>query len=211
VNYLVIEGNIGVGKSSLVKMLSEEMSSRTIFEQFEDNPFLPKFYENPDRYSFPLELSFLADRYKQHKTALSNLDMFAPLSIADYYFPKSLIFAGVTLEKDEYSLYRQLFDIIYQQIPMPDLYVYIHSPVHRLLKNIELRGRDYEKKIQGEYLKKIQDGYFEYMKNRTDMKILIIDSENIDFVNDEKDYVFVKNLIFNKEYEKGITRILQKY
>lgn len=192
-------------------MLSEEMSSRTIFEQFEDNPFLPKFYENPDRYSFPLELSFLADRYKQHKTALSNLDMFAPLSIADYYFPKSLIFAGVTLEKDEYSLYRQLFDIIYQQIPMPDLYVYIHSPVHRLLKNIELRGRDYEKKIQGEYLKKIQDGYFEYMKNRTDMKILIIDSENIDFVNDEKDYVFVKNLIFNKEYEKGITRILQKY
>ncbi|MCF8377932.1 MAG: deoxynucleoside kinase [Bacteroidales bacterium] len=210
-NYLVIEGNIGVGKSSLVKMLSAEMSSRTIFEQFEDNPFLPKFYENPERYSFPLELSFLADRYKQHKTALSNLDMFAPLSIADYYFPKSLIFAGVTLEKDEYTLYRQLFDIIYQQIPVPDLYVYIHSPVHRLLENIELRGRDYEKKIEGSYLKKIQDGYFEYMKSRTDMKILIIDSEKIDFVNNEKDYVFIKNLIFNKEYEKGITRILEQY
>lgn len=192
-------------------MLSAEMSSRTIFEQFEDNPFLPKFYENPERYSFPLELSFLADRYKQHKTALSNLDMFAPLSIADYYFPKSLIFAGVTLEKDEYTLYRQLFDIIYQQIPVPDLYVYIHSPVHRLLENIELRGRDYEKKIEGSYLKKIQDGYFEYMKSRTDMKILIIDSEKIDFVNNEKDYVFIKNLIFNKEYEKGITRILEQY
>lgn len=207
-NYLVIEGNIGVGKSSLVKKLAEDMNARTIYEQFEDNPFLPKFYENPDRYSFPLELSFLADRYKQHKTALSNLDMFAPLSIADYYFPKSLIFAGITLEKDEYKLYRQLFDIIYQQIPVPDLFVYIHSPVTRLLKNIELRGRDYEKKIDGEYLKKIQDGYFEYMKSRANMKILIIDSEKIDFVNREEDYIFIKNHIFDKHYKKGITRIL---
>lgn len=207
-NYLVIEGNIGVGKSSLVKKLSSEMKARSIYEQFEDNPFLPKFYENPERYSFPLELSFLADRYKQHKNALTNLDMFAPLAIADYYFSKSLIFSGVTLEKDEYSLYRQLFDIIHQQLPLPDLYVYLHSPVSRLLENIEERGREYEKKIEGEYLKKVQDGYFEYMKSRKDMKILIIDMENLDFVNRKEDYNSLKSIIFDRQYERGITRLL---
>ena len=207
-NYLVIEGNIGVGKSSLVKMLSSEMKARTVYEQFEDNPFLPKFYENPERYSFPLELSFLADRYKQHKMALTNLDMFAPLNIADYYFSKSLIFAGVTLEKDEYSLYRQLFDIILQQLPLPDLYVYLHSPVDRLMRNIEERGRDYEKKIEGEYLKKVQDGYFEYMKTHEDMKILIIDMKDLDFVNRDEDYNLLKNIIFEQQYERGITRLL---
>ncbi len=207
-NYLVIEGNIGVGKSSLVKMLSSEMNARTIYEQFEDNPFLPKFYENPERYSFPLELSFLADRYKQHKMALSNLDMFAPLNIADYYFSKSLIFAGVTLEKDEYSLYRQLFNIILQQLPLPDLYVYLHSSVDRLMQNIEERGRDYEKKIEAEYLRKVQDGYFEYMKTHGEMKILILDMKDLDFVNRKDDYNLLKSIIFEQQYERGITHLL---
>ena len=152
-----------MGKSSLVKMLAADYKARTIYERFEDNPFLPKFYENRERYSFPLELSFLAERYSQHKEALTNRDMFAPLAIADYYLSKSLIFAGVTLQRDEYNLYRQLFDIIHQHLPVPDLYVYLHSPVDRLLENIQSRGREYEKTISAEYLKKIQDGYFEYL------------------------------------------------
>lgn len=206
-NYLVIEGNIGVGKSSLVEKLGKELKARTIFEQFEDNPFLPKFYMDQERYSFPLELSFLADRYRQHKETLSNLDMFAPLAIADYYLSKSLIFAGVTLPEDEYKLYRQLFDIIHQHLPVPDLYVYLHTPVEKLLENILHRGRDYEKQISGGYLKKIQDGYFEYMKSRNDMKILIINTENLDFVNNKDDYFLLKSFIFDHNYEPGITRI----
>lgn len=207
-NYLVIEGNIGVGKSSLVQMLAADYNARTIFEQFEDNPFLPKFYEDRERYSFPLELSFLAERYKQNKENLSNLDMFAPLAIADYYLSKSLIFAGVTLQKDEYNLYRQLFNIIHQHLPVPDLYVYLHSPVETLLDNIRYRGRNYEKKISGEYLKKIQDGYFEYMRSRKDLRILIINTEKLDFVTRRKDYILLKNLIFDGDYKTGISRIL---
>ena len=207
-NYLVIEGNIGVGKSSLVKMLAADYKARTIYERFEDNPFLPKFYENRERYSFPLELSFLAERYSQHKEALTNRDMFAPLAIADYYLSKSLIFAGVTLQRDEYNLYRQLFDIIHQHLPVPDLYVYLHSPVDRLLENIQSRGREYEKTISAEYLKKIQDGYFEYLKSRKNLRILIINTETLDFVNHKDDYYYLKNVIFDQNYNFGITRNL---
>jgi deoxyguanosine kinase len=207
-NYLVIEGNIGVGKSSLVQMLATDYGARTIYERFEDNPFLPKFYENQERYSFPLELSFLAERYNQHKEALTNRDMFAPLAIADYYLSKSLIFAGVTLQRDEYNLYRQLFDIIHLHLPSPDLYVYLHSPVDRLLDNIKNRGRDYEQGISGEYLKKVQDGYFDYLKTRKDLRILIINTESLDFVNNKEDYIYLKNVIFDKEYKYGITRNL---
>ncbi len=197
-----------MGKSSLVKMLAADYKARTIYERFEDNPFLPKFYENRERYSFPLELSFLAERYSQHKEALTNRDMFAPLAIADYYLSKSLIFAGVTLQRDEYNLYRQLFDIIHQHLPVPDLYVYLHSPVDRLLENIQSRGREYEKTISAEYLKKIQDGYFEYLKSRKNLRILIINTETLDFVNHKDDYYYLKNVIFDQNYNFGITRNL---
>ena len=197
-----------MGKSSLVKMLAADYKARTIYERFEDNPFLPKFYENRERYSFPLELSFLAERYSQHKEALTNRDMFAPLAIADYYLSKSLIFAGVTLQRDEYNLYRQLFDIIHQHLPVPDLYVYLHSPVDRLLENIQSRGREYEKTISAEYLKKIQDGYFEYLKSRKNLRILIINTETLDFVNHKDDYSYLKNVIFDQNYKFGITRNL---
>lgn len=206
-NYLVIEGNIGAGKTSLVNLLTEDLNSKAIYEQFEDNPFLPKFYHNPERYSFSLELSFLADRYKQHKEELANRDIFSPLSIADYYFSKSLIFAGITLENDEYKLYRQLYTIIHQNLPRPDLYVYLHSPVEKLLENIKNRGRYYEKNISGEYLKNLQEGYFEYMRTSQDMRFLIIDIKDLDFVNIKKDYFLLKNLIFDQNYKTGITRI----
>ena len=206
-NYLVIEGNIGVGKSSLVKRLSDDLNGRAIYEQFEDNPFLPKFYGDPERYSFPLELSFLADRYKQHKEKLTNRDIFSPVVVADYYFSKSLIFAGITLSEDEYRLFRNLYNIIHQNLPRPDLYVYLHSPVERLLENIQTRGRDYEKNISHDYLLKLQKGYFDYMKSVREMKILIIDIGNLDFVNNPEDYISLKSIILERNYEPGISRV----
>jgi deoxyguanosine kinase len=207
-NYLVIEGNIGAGKTSLANKLAKDFKSRLILEKFADNPFLPKFYKDPDKYSFPLELSFLADRYKQHKEELTNRDMFAPLAIADYYFAKSLVFATITLPEDEFMLYRQLYSIIHHHLPIPDLYVYLHLPVDSLMKNIAQRGRNYEKEISPEYLKMLQDGYFDFFKSRNDIKFLIIETSNIDFVNIEEDYLKLKDLIFNRKFEKGINRIL---
>ncbi|HYW97014.1 MAG TPA: deoxynucleoside kinase [Bacteroidales bacterium] len=207
-NYLVIEGNIGAGKTSLANRLAEDMGARLILEKFAENPFLPKFYSDPAKYSFPLELSFLAERYKQHKEQLTHRDMFAPLAIADYYFSKSLIFAAITLPVDEYNLYRQLYNIIHQHLPLPDLYVYLYLPVENLMKNIGKRGRDYERGISSEYLTKLQDGYFVYMKGRKDMKSLVIDTRNIDFVNNQDDYLKLKDAIFNHTYVAGITRII---
>jgi deoxyadenosine/deoxycytidine kinase len=203
----VIEGNIGAGKTSLVKKLCSDLGANPVLEQFEDNPFLPKFYENPERYSFPLELSFLADRYKQHREELADRNMFVPLNVADYYFSKSLIFAGITLKEDEYRLYRKLYNIIHQNLPRPDLYVYLHASVGRLRENIQKRGREYEKEISEGYLKKLQEGYFNYFRTEKKIKILIIDVNNLNFITSLNDYISVKNYIFEQEYNFGITRI----
>ena len=206
-NYLVIEGNIGAGKTSLAKKIAGDYNAKLILEQFAENPFLPKFYENPERFSFPLELSFLAERYHQLNTELNNKDLFHPITIADYYFMKSLIFAKSTLSNDEYSLYRQIFNIIYNSIPKPDLFVYLHLPVDKLLTNIDTRGRNYERNIKANYLENIQNGYFDFFKQSIDNKFLIIDTSNLDFVNKESDYMTIKQLIFNNNYPNGITRI----
>lgn len=207
-NYVVVEGNIGAGKTSLVNKLGGELSARIILEQFADNPFLPKFYEDPDRYAFPLELSFIAERFNQLKTELKSLDMFHQLVIADYYFSKSLIFARSTLPEDMYKLYRQIFYIIYQSLPKPQLYVYLYKNVDVLLANIKKRGRSYEQGISREYLENIQQGYFEFFRQYGDKnRILIIDTTNLDFVNIDKDYDAVKAVIFEKEHPLGITRI----
>ena len=206
-NYIVVEGNIGAGKTSLVKMISKQYNARMILEQFADNPFLPKFYKDQERYSFPLELSFLADRYRQLKTKLGDQDLFTSFTISDYYFMKSLIFAKSTLADDEFRLYRQIFNIIYQSLPRPGLYIYLHLDVEKLLYNINCRGRDYEKSITAEYLEKIQIGYFEFFKQETDMKILVIDTCNVDFVNNKDDYKNLINIIFEKKYDKGINRV----
>ncbi|MBA7540226.1 Deoxyguanosine kinase [subsurface metagenome] len=207
-NYIVVEGNIGAGKTSLVKMISKQYNARMILEQFADNPFLPKFYKDQERYSFPLELSFLADRYRQLKTKLGDQDLFTSFTISDYYFMKSLIFAKSTLADDEFRLYRQIFNIIYQSLPRPGLYVYLHLDVEKLLYNINCRGRDYEKSITAEYLKKIQMGYFEFFKQETDMKILVVDTCNVDFVNKNDDYENLISTIFDKKYDKGINRVV---
>ena len=206
--FLVIEGNIGAGKTTLSEMIAEEYNAKLVLEQFADNPFLPKFYKDQERYSFPLELSFLADRYKQIKSEVLNLDLFHPFMVADYYFAKTAIFAQNTLKDDEYRLFRQIFDIVFESMPKPDLYVYLHANVDRLLKNIAMRGRDYEQEIQPEYLDKIQKGYFGFLKQISSFPILIIDTNNIDFVQNPTDYQTLKNAIFNTDYKLGINRLI---
>ncbi|MBL4559660.1 MAG: deoxynucleoside kinase [Labilibaculum sp.] len=206
--FIVIEGNIGAGKTSLSHKIAEEYNAKLILEQFANNPFLPKFYEDQEKYSFPLEMSFLADRYNQLKKELSERDLFKSFTIADYYFMKSLIFSKQTLKDDEYNLYRQFFHIIYNSLPKPDLYVYLHSNVDKLLSNIKRRGRDYEQEITADYLHKIQDSYFEFFKHQQELSFLIIDINNIDFVNNPDDFSKVSKAVFDCECKKGVTRII---
>jgi len=206
--YLVIEGNIGTGKTSLCKLIAEKRKAKLFLEQYAENPFLPKFYENPERYSFPLELSFLADRYNQLKNNVSSFDLFNELIVSDYFFMKSLIFSAHTLQEDEYKLYRQIFDIIYSSLPKPDLYIYLHKNTDLLLRNINKRGREYEKNITAEYLKGIENGYFNFFKQQNQIRIVIIDTNNIDFVNRNEDFSKIEEAIFEKEYPIGITRII---
>jgi len=207
-NYLVIEGNIGAGKTTLAQMISEKYQTKLVLEQFADNPFLPKFYENQQQYSFPLEMAFLAERYNQLNRELSHFDLFSPFTISDYYFMKSLIFAQNTLQPDEYNLYRQFFTIIYDKVPKPDLYVYLHKDADLLMKNIAERGRAYETFITKAYLEKITQGYFGYFRQQTDFPILIVDTNGIDFVKNTADFEKMLTTIFNKQYDKGVTRIL---
>ncbi len=205
-NFITIEGNIGAGKTTLATSLSNEFNARLILEQFADNSFLPKFYEQPDKYAFPLELSFLAERYHQLKNELSKQDIFKPKIITDYYFLKSLIFAKANLDEDEYALYSKLFHIINDSLPKPDLFVYLYQNIERLQENIKKRGRTYEQKISDEYLIKIQSAYFDYIKQVPDLKIVIIDVNKIDFAHNLNDYEQIKSII-DKPYNIGITRI----
>jgi deoxyguanosine kinase len=207
-NYVVIEGNIGAGKTTLATRISEQFNARLILERFADNPFLPKFYDDPEKYSFPLELSFLADRFKQLKEELVEQDLFKSFTVADYYFMKSLVFAASTLTGDEYNLYRQIFYIIYSSLPKPDIFVYLHLRPDRLLHNIEKRGRNYEKSITGEYLQKIQDNYFSLFKQNPENKYLIIDINEIDFVENVDHYTRIIDTIFHDDYPQGVNKVI---
>jgi deoxyadenosine/deoxycytidine kinase len=155
--YITIEGNIGAGKTTLAQMLQKELGANLILEQFADNPFLPKFYADKDKYSFPLELSFLAERFKQLKEMLNTRDLFNQFTVSDYLFIKSKLFAKVNLQEDEYKLYETIFDIIYLNLPKPDLIIYLHAPLSKLKSNIKLRGREYEQNIEDEYLMDLQN------------------------------------------------------
>jgi deoxyguanosine kinase len=197
-NYIAIEGNIGAGKTTLTTKIAEDFNAKTVLERFADNPFLPKFYEDQNRYAFPLEMSFLADRYQQISDDLAQFDLFKDFIVADYHIFKSLIFAKVTLTEDEYRLYRKLFEIIYKEMPKPDLYIYLYQNTERLLENIKHRGRSYEQEIPAEYLEKINKGYLDYIKSQTELNILIIDVSDKDFVRRQEDYVFVLEAIQNK-------------
>ncbi len=204
--YIAIEGNIGSGKTSLASHISEDYNAMLILEQFEDNSFLPKFYKDQARYAFPLELSFLAERYQQLKNLLSNQDIFKDFTISDYFINKSLIFSRKTLQSEEYKLYHKLFEIISQMIPRPDLLVYLYSSVERLQENIRKRDRSYEQNIKNEYLESIQQSYFDFIRQQKNLRILIIDTNNIDFVNNIEDYNKVVDVIFS-DYPIGIHRI----
>ncbi|WP_343617431.1 2-amino-4-hydroxy-6-hydroxymethyldihydropteridine diphosphokinase [Flavobacterium sp.] len=197
-NYIAFEGNIGAGKTTLVHKIAADFNAKTVLERFADNPFLPKFYKDQNRYAFPLEMSFLADRYQQLSDDLAQFDLFKDFIVADYHIFKSLIFAKITLQEDEYRLYRNLFDIIYKEMPKPDLYVYLYQNTERLLQNIKKRGRNYEQNIEGEYLDKINNGYLEYIKSQTDLNVLIIDVSDRDFVKKQEDYVFILNEVKKK-------------
>jgi 2-amino-4-hydroxy-6-hydroxymethyldihydropteridine diphosphokinase len=197
-NYVAFEGNIGAGKTTLATKIAEDFNAKSVLERFADNPFLPKFYEDQNRYAFPLEMSFLADRYKQLSDDLSQFDLFKDFIVADYHIFKSLIFAKITLADDEYRLYSNLFHIIYKEMPKPDLYVYLYQNSERLLENIKKRGRSYEQEIQAEYLDKINTGYLDYIKSQTDLNILIIDVSDRDFVKNHEDYLFILNEIQKK-------------
>ncbi len=198
-NYIAIEGNIGAGKTSLTKMIADNFNAKTVLERFADNPFLPKFYEDKERYAFPLEMSFLADRYQQLTDDLAQFDLFKNFIVSDYYIFKSLIFAQVTLQNDEYFLYRKMFDIMYKEISKPDLYIYLYQKTPRLLENIKKRGRDYEQNIASEYLDKIHNGYATFIKTEENLNTLIIDVSEFDFVNHPEDYTSIIDLIRNAD------------
>ena len=187
--YLAIEGNIGAGKTSLAQLISTEFNAHLVLERFSENPFLPRFYKNPKRYAFSLEMSFLAERYQQINDDLSQLDLFSRFVVSDYFVFKSLIFSKVTLSEDEFSLYRKLFDIIYKDTTKPDLYVYLHQSIDQLKLNIENRGREYESSIQADYLQRINDSYLEYLRTQQSFPVKIIDLTGIDFVNNRQDYL----------------------
>ena len=206
-NYLVIEGNIGSGKTSLALMLAKETNSRLILEEFADNPFLPDFYKNPSRYAFPLELSFLAERYHQLKEKFARPELFNQTTVSDYLFVKSLLFAQINLSEDEYQLYRKLFNIIDPMLPRPDLLIYLHNTTEQLLINIEKRGRGYEKAITAEYLDKVHNSYMNYFRQMSRQRILILSTGKADFVNNKNDYRRLKEII-QADYSPGLHTII---
>ena len=188
-NYIAIEGNIGAGKTSFSTMISQDFNAKLVLERFKDNPFLPKFYEDRDRYAFSLEMSFLADRYQQLSDDLAQYDLFKDFVISDYDVFKSLIFAKITLQEDEYALYYKLFHLMYKELVKPDLYVYLYQNTDRLLANIKNRGRDYEQNIQPDYLMEINKSYLSFIKAQSNMRVEIIDISELDFVNNREDYL----------------------
>ena len=196
-NFIAIEGNIGSGKTTLAKMIAQDFNAKFILERFADNAFLPKFYEDQSRFAFPLEMSFLADRYKQLSDDISQYDLFKEFVVADYHISKSLTFAKVTLPEDEFALYRRFFNVIYKDMHQPDVYVYLYQNTERLLKNIKKRGRDYEKNIQADYLEKINKGYVEFIKSQPNLNVKLIDISELDFVENRTDYLKVLKLILS--------------
>lgn len=205
-NYIAVEGNIGAGKTSLATRIANQFNGKLILEQFEENPFLAKFYEDQDKYAFPLELSFLADRYQQLKRELASQELFSDFTISDYFLNKSLIFARKTLKDDEYQLFRTLFNIMNANLPRPDLLIHLYVGTGRLQQNIKHRGRDYEQRISDEYLERIQDSYFNYLKQQPGLRILVLDVNAIDFVAYRAHFDMVLAAI-DCDYPKGITRL----
>lgn len=204
--FIAIEGNIGAGKTTLSTMIAEDFNCRLILEQFTDNPFLPFFYDNPERYAFPVELFFMAERHKQLQGDLAQQELFQQSIIADYFFLKTLLFAKNNLLEEEYHLFQRLFNILNATFPKPDLLVYIHCSVDTLLKNIKKRGRAFEQEISPDYLTQIQRAYLDYFKTEPNIPVLIIDVEEADFVRNKEDYQKIIDLI-HQPYSIGVHRV----
>lgn len=200
-HFITIEGNIGAGKTTLAHLMAKHYNARLILEQFADNPFLPKFYENPGQNAFPLELFFMAERFKQLKEFIQQKDLFQNITISDYLFTKCLLFAKVNLPEDEFRLYQRLFEIIHQQLIKPDILIYLHSPVQKLQANIRKRNRSYEQKIKDDYLFSLQETYTHYIKQHH-IKTLFIDVSNADFLGNEKHLQTIFDAL-EKDYEDG--------
>ena len=204
--YISIEGNIGAGKTSLSKLLAEDLGSKLVLEEFTENTFLPKFYENPERYAFPVELSFLSERFSQLKRELNTADLFSPNIISDYFISKCQIFAKNNLSKDEYDLFMKMYEIVKATCPKPDLMVYLYLDVEDLHYNIRKRGRSYEQRITDEYLVNIQNQYLEYIRQHEDMRVLMIYTKGLDFVTNTSHYEMLRDLILQPR-ESGVYRV----
>ena len=203
--FITIEGNIGVGKTTFSKMLAEELGYRIVLEEFADNPFLPKFYNHPERFAFSLELFFMAERYRQLGD-LREQDLFSKGIVSDYFFVKSKLFAENNLSDDELLLFNRLSDIALKNLPKPDLIIYLHSDVKRLQENIKKRGRTYEQNISNDYLSDIQNKYFDFFKKHIEFPVLIVDVSEVDFVN-QKDIFQRLVALTTKSHQMGINRI----
>jgi len=203
-NFIAVEGNIGAGKTTLSQMLAEHYGAELLLEGFEDNAFLPKFYREPERYAFPLELSFLAERFHQLNARAAGPNLFSSLTVSDYFISKSMIFARTNLSVDEYKLFRQLFDIMFQSMPKPDLLIYLYAPVEKLLLNIRRRGRRYEQNIDEAYLHSIQQQYLDFLRKQSGhMRIHLLDTSNIDFVENRADFEAILSIV-EKPASKGV-------
>ncbi len=203
--FIAIEGNIGAGKTTLCKMLEDDFDCRLILEQFTDNPFLPHFYKNPDRYAFPVELFFMTERHKQLQETLSQRELFPQLLVSDYFFIKTLLFAKTNLNDEEYRLFQRLFHTLNASFPKPDLLVFLHRTVPDLLSNIQKRGRDIEKSIRPDYLQALQEAYFSFFKSENDLPILLIDVTGVDFWSEQSAYEKIVGLM-KRSYSKGVHR-----
>ena len=200
-SFITVEGNIGAGKTTLSQLLAEHYNARLVLEQFADNPFLAKFYANPKQYAFPLELFFMAERFKQLKELIQQRDLFQTTTVSDYLFTKCLLFAKVNLPTDEFNLYQRLFDIVHQQLIQPDILIYLHAPVTKLQQNIRKRGRNYEQNISDDYLFRIQETYTHYIRQHN-LKTIFIDASNADFLTNSTHLQVVIDAL-ERDYEGG--------
>ena len=195
-HFITVEGNIGAGKTTLTNLLAKHFNAKVVLEEFADNPFLTKFYQSPQQYAFPVELFFMAERYKQLKDLSHTKDLFQSITISDYLFTKCLLFAKVNLPEEEFRLYQKLFDIIHAQLSFPDILIYLHAPVSKLQLNIKKRNRPYEQNIADEYLFHLQETYTSYIKQHN-IKTIFIDASNADFINNPKHFQVVLDALQN--------------
>jgi len=205
-NFIAVDGNTGAGKTTLTKKFQEKFGGRIILEEHVDNPFLPLAFKNPEQYGFPNELYFLVKRYHQIMETLTDYDLFGSLHFSDYIFQKTLLYAEVNLAKREFELFKEVFDIFFDELPKPELLLYVHSNVDRLVKNIQKRGRDYEQEVRKQYLQEVEDLYFRYFKENSDLRVLVINSSDIDFVENAEHLEWIYYLV-QKTYKPGITTV----